>query len=398
MEMEKTWRMGEKEIAYLKEAIDGHLTGKMNIQLEERFAEKFGVKYAIGCNSGTSTLHCCLAAMGVGYGDEVIVPPLTYASTAFSVMYLGAIPVFADVDSETFNIDPNEIEDKITPRTKAVIPVALYGLPPDMHSIMKITKSHGIYALEDSAECFFGSQNGNISGTIGDMGSFSFERSKHITCGDGGIIITDNKELAENARQFSILGFSTLRAKRRDSSVSKDVIQDPDFSRHLMVSPNYSLPELCAAVALAQLERLDEFVQKRIQIAEMYEEAIQGCDWLVPQKTPGGYVNSYWTYALKLDNTAISWHKFRKTFLNEGGERFYAACKVNYLEPALRGLKFSANRIEYNKGLCPIAEDLQSRLILLKTNFMDIGYAKKQASVLERTIKKLGVLEDSLKN
>jgi perosamine synthetase len=384
-----SWRMGKKEIQYIKEAIELGLNGIFNIRLEEKFAETFGVKYAIGCNSGTSTLHCCLAAMGVRSGDEVIVPSLTYASTAFSAMYLGAVPVFADVDPETFNIDPEQIIEKITPRTKAMIPVALYGLPPDMETIMKIAKSHDLFVLEDTAECFLGTQNGRISGTIGDMGSFSFERSKHITCGDGGIVITDDEELAEKARKYSILGFSTLKARRKDGKISKDVIQDPNFSRHLVVSPNYSLPELCAAVALAQVERLEEFVEKRMQIAQLYEEAVQNCQWLIPQKTPNGYVNSYWTYALKLERQDISWHTFRKTFLEEGGDRFYAACKVNYLEPALMGMKFKTNHVEYKKGLCPIAEEIQSKLILLKTNYMDFEYAEQQASALKRTIKKL---------
>jgi len=311
-------------------------------------------------------------------------------------MYLGAIPVFADVDPETFNIDPNKIEEKITSRTKAVIPVALYGLPPDMETIMKIARSHNLFVLEDTAECFLGTQNGKISGTIGDMGSFSLERSKHITCGDGGIIITNNAELAEKARKFSILGFSTLKATRRDSKISKDILQNPDFSRHLVASPNYSLPELCAAAALAQVERLEEFVEKRIQIAQLYDTAVQNCNWLIPQKTPDGYVNSYWTYALKIENRVISWQHFRKAFLEEGGDGFYAASKINYLEPALLGMKFPNNHIEYKKGLCPIAEEIQPKLILLKTNYMDMKYAEKQASVLKRTITELNKVDCSI--
>ena len=388
--MEKTtWRMGTKEIEYIKEAIDSGLKGIMNERLEEKFAEKFKVKYAIGVNSGTSTLHCCLAAMGVRSGDEVIVPPLTYASTAFSAMYLGAVPVFADIDPDTFNIDPNEIKKKITPRTKAIIPVALFGLPPNMEEIMDIAKENNLGVLEDSAECFFGTQNGKISGTIGDMGSFSLERSKHITCGDGGMIVTNNEKLAEKARKFSILGYSTLKAKRSDSGVSKDIIQDPNFDRHLFVSPNYSLPELCAAAALAQLEKLDDYVQKRIEIAKHYDEVVQTCDWLKPQKTPDGYTNSYWTYAMTLENSKVSWKMFRKTFFEHGGDQFFAGFKLTYMEPALLGMKFKESNIEYSKGLCPIAEEIQPKLIQLKTNYLDMDVAKKQALALDKTIKKL---------
>lgn len=385
----KPWRMGKKELEYIRQAIESKLDGSMNLRLEEKFAEKFGVKYAIGVNSGTSTLHCALAAMDVGKSDEVIVPPLTYASTAFSAIYLGGVPVFADIDPETFNIDPNKIEEKITARTKVIIPVAIFGLPPNMDAIMKIAKENDLYVLEDSAECYLGTCKGKISGTIGDMGSFSLEKTKHITGGDGGMIISNNEELAEKARKFSILGFSSLKASKRESKLSMDQLQDPNFDRHLFVSPNYSLPELCAAAALAQLENLEGFVKKRMEIGRLYSESVKDCDWLVTQKTPDGYINSYWTYAMMLNSDKISWHEFRKVYLEAGGDRFYGCFKLNYTEPALLGMKFKENGIEYKKGLCPIAEKIQPKLILLKTNYVDMEYAKEQANCLEKTIKRL---------
>jgi perosamine synthetase len=387
----KLWRVGQREVDYIKEAIDSGLTGIMNQRLEEEFAKKFGVKYAIGVNSGTSALHCCLAAMQIGKGDEVIVPPLTFASTTFSVLYLGAVPVFADIDPDAFNIDPNKIRKKITSRTKAIIPVALYGLPADMDPITDIATSNNLFVLEDSAESLLGKYKGRFSGTIGDMGIFSFERSKHMTTGNGGMIITNNAELAERSRKFSVLGYSTLKAGTYESKPSKDVIQDPNFDRHLFVAPNYRLPEVCAAMALAQLEKLEEFVKKRREIAKLYSEAVQGCDWLKPQKTPKGFVNSYWTYTIKLEgeDKGISWQAFRKTYLEEGGDRFYAAWKLTYMEPALLGMEFKENNIKYEKGLCLKAEEIQPRLIQLKTNYGDMEYAKEQASALERTIKKL---------
>lgn len=386
-----SWRIGQKELEYIKKAIDLGLTGKMNQKLEEAFAKKFGIKYAIGVNSGTSALRCCLAAMRIGSGDEVIVPPLTFGSPAFAALYQGALPVFADVDPNTFTINPNDIKKKITPRTKAIITVALYGLPPDMDPIMEIAASHGLFVLEDCAQCYLGKYKGKLAGTMGDMAIFSFERSKHMTTGNGGMIITNSEELAERARKFSILGYSTLRARTYESKPPKDVIQDPNFDRHLFVAPNYRLPEICAAMALAQLEKLDEFVRKRIEIAELYGEVVQDCDWLKPQNTPEGFANSYWTYAMKLEDgvRGISWHRFRKMFLNEGGDPFYAAWKLTYMEPALLGMEFKEHNIRYEKGLCPIAEDLQPRLIQLKTNFGTMEYAKEQAAALKRTIQKL---------
>jgi perosamine synthetase len=386
-----SWRIGQREVEYIKEAIDSGLTGKMNQRLEEAFAKKFGVKYAIGVNSGNSALHCCLAAMGIGAGDEVIVPPLTFGSPAFAAMYQGAVPVFADVDPDTFTIDPNDIKKKITPRTRAIITVALYGLSPDMDPIMEIAESHDLSVIEDCAECYLGMYKGRLAGTIGDMAIFSFERSKHMTTGNGGIIITNSEELAEKARKFSVMGYSTLRAGTSESKPPKEVIQDPNFDRHLLVSPNYRLPEICAAMALSQLERLDEFVRKRIEVAELYGEAVQDCRWLKPQKTPKGFVNSYWTYAMKLegDDRGISWHVFRKTYLGEGGDPFYAAWKLTYMEPALSRVRFKERNIIYKRGICPVAEYLQPRLIQLKTNYGTIEHAKEQAAALKRTIQEL---------
>jgi len=362
----------------------------MNQRLESEFTRKFDVKYAIGVNSGTSALHCCLAASGIRPRDEVIVPPLTFASTAFSVMYLGGVPVFADVDPRTFTIDPIDIKKKITNRTKAIIPVALYGLTPDMDPIMELAEKHNLRVIEDCAQCYLGKYKGRLAGTIGDMAIFSFERSKHITSGNGGMIITSDESLAEIARKFSIIGYSTLRASSSASKPSKDVIQNPDFDRHMFVAPNYRLPELCAAMALAQFERLDELVKMRVAIAKLYEESVGDCDWLIPQEVPSGYEHSYWTYAMKLtgEKKGISWRTFRKTFLEEKGEPFYAAWKMNYLEPALKGMEFKESGVKYGPGLCPVAEELQPRLIQLKTNFMSIRTAMDQASALKKTIER----------
>ncbi|WP_321419192.1 DegT/DnrJ/EryC1/StrS family aminotransferase [uncultured Methanomethylovorans sp.] len=387
---EKLWRVGQKELDYIKEAIDSGLTGVMNQKFESKFATKMGVKYAVGVNSGTSALHSCLGAMEIGPGDEVIVPPLTFASTAFSVMYLGGIPVFADIDPDTFNINYEDIENKITNKTKAIIPVSLYGLPAEMDPIMEIAEKNDIFVLEDCAQCFLGKYKGKTAGTIGHMGIFSFERSKHMTTGNGGMLVTNDKELAEKARKFSILGYSTLKAGAYEAKPPKEIIQDPNFERHLFVSPNYRLPEVCAAMGLAQLEQLDIFVDRRIKIAKIYSDAVGNCEWLCPQKTPEYSVNSYFTYAMKLESlkSKISWSQFRETYLKNGGDSYYAAWKLTYTEPAIRGMKFE-NGIEYKNGLCPIAEDIQPKMIQLKTNYESLDHAKEQAEILRQTIGEL---------
>ncbi len=391
---EKLWRVGDEELEYIEEAVRGGLSGAMNSRFEEAFAAKFEVEYAIGVNSGTSALHCALAAVGVEKDDEVIVTTLTFAAPALAVLHQKAIPVFADVDPDTFTIDPKDIEKKITKRTKAIIPVALYGLPADLDPIMEIANEKGIKVIEDNAECFLGRYKGKLAGTLGNMAIYSFERSKHMTTGNGGMITTDSEILAERARKFSILGYTTLTAKQASYKVSMDTVQQPDFKRHELPGCNYRLPVICAAMGLAQLEKLDMFVERRRQIASLYDEAVEGCPWLKPQKVPQGYVNTYWTYAMKLEGEeyGMSWMDFRKTFLEQGGERFYAAWCVNYLEPVFQNIRIpgtAGHNMEYREGLCPVAERLQKNLIQLKTNFEDLEYARTQADALRRTIKKI---------
>ena len=382
-------RISDKERAYIAEVLDSQFRttagSSMTGRLEAKFAQTFGVKYAISHINGTATMHSALAAAGVGPGDEVIVPPLTMASTAFAAWQAGATPVFADIDPDTFNISPAEIEKRITPRTKAIIPVALYGLAPDLDAIMDIASRHNLTVIEDDAECFLGYYKGRIVGSISHMASFSFQSSKHMTSGEGGMLITNDRELADKVRSFSNLGYAMLSGEAGKGKITRDVIQDPAHERHIAMGWNYRISELCAAVALAQLERLEELIHQRIEIARLYAEAIQGCGWLVPQAVPAGYRHAYWTYVVKLENNSeFSWYDFRKKYMELGGDGIYAAWLPNYLEPAFRGLSGAAQ--EYGAGLCPVAEAVQPRLLQFKTNYMDMGPAKQQAEALTRTI------------
>jgi perosamine synthetase len=386
----KLWRVGKDELKYVRQAIESGLTNKMTHIFEESFAEKFGMKYAIAVNSGTSALHCAVAGLDIGPGDEVIVPPLTFAATGFAPLYVGAVPVFADVDKDTFLISADEIEKRITKRTRAIITVSLYGLTPDMDRIMAIAKKHNLKVIEDNAQCVFGRYKGKITGSIGDVSIFSLQRSKHLTTGDGGVILTNDEKTAEKMIKIGDLGYSTLKAKNDPNISFKEMIQNPTFQRHLLVGYNFRMPEVCAAMGIAQLEKLDRLVEKRIQAAGLYDQAIKEakCGWLIPQKIPAGVEHSYWTYVMRLDTSKkkLAWADFRKIFLANGGEPYYSAWLLTYLEPALEGMEFPNNGIKYEKGLCPIAESLQPNLIQLKTNFKSRGNAKKQADILARTI------------
>ena len=402
---EKSWRFGDEELVYIKEVLDSGFgaatSGSMNQRLERAFAQRFGVRYAITHCNGTATMHSCLAAAGVGPGDEGGIPALTVISNAFATLHQNAIPVFADIDPHTFNIDPEDVARKITSRTKAIMPVGLYGLPADMDPIMALAQEHNLYVIEDNAQCFLGEYKGRLAGTIGHMASFSFENSKHMTTGDGGIVITDDEVLAKKIRKFHGAGYSTIEAEEGRVRLRRDDFQNPSFERHDSFGWNYRLPEVAAAVGLAQLERLNDYVAKRKAIANMYAEAIEGCDYLIPQQTPEGYVNSYYTYAMAYEGQealGVPWADFRRQYIELGGDGFYAAWQITYNEPVIRQMAFYGKgcpvhcplyegpRVEWGPGLCPVADRLQPKLMQLKTNYGDLDEAREKAAALKRTI------------
>ena len=355
------------------------------------FAQKFGVDYAIAMNSGTSALHSALGALGIGEGDEVIMPPLTFIASAYATLYLGAVPVFADVDPDTFNISAAEIRKKITSKTKAIITVSLYGLPPDLEEISNIARQHNLFMIEDNAQCFLGKVNNRLAGTFGHASIFSLQRSKHLTTGDGGVVITNSAVVAEKIRKFADLGYAKLSAKPITNENFKETLQHPAYKRHVMLGYNFRMPEVCAAMGVAQLEKLEELVEKRTKIASCYQEVVQDCRWLVPQKIDPDKTHSWWTYAFRVDadKTSVSWEQLRAQFRKNGGDRFYAAWSLSYLEPALENMSFPESNLRYERGLCTNAEKIQPWLVQLKTNFEHLDYAKRQAEALNKTINDL---------
>jgi perosamine synthetase len=386
----KAWRYTGNEMSYVKEVLDSGFCaatcGNMNQRLEEAFAKRVGSKYAITMNSGTTTLHAALAAFGVGPGDEVIIPALTVIMCGLAVVYCNAKPVFTDIDPETFLMDPKDVEKKITNRTKAIMPVHLYGQMCDMDAIMTIAKKYNLKVVEDCAECYLASDHkGRLSGTVGDVGSFSMENSKHISVGDGGIVVTNDEAIAERMRKFSGMGFKNIKAANGQVRKNKDVFQNPNYLRHDAIGWNYRLSEITAAVGLAQVERLDEFVNLRKKIGEGFKKVISDtrCDWLIPQKTPADYVNSYWTFVVKYEGKekkGVEWVDFRNKYLELGGDGIYSAWALVYNEPAMQTISqegtFFPNFGEQGKQFlgitnnvnCPNAEALQPKLMQFPTN------------------------------
>ena len=389
-------RLFGNERKYVEEVLAGEFKtssgATMMRRLEAEFASRFGVKFAISFINGTATMHAALEAANVGPGDEVIVPPLTMSATTFAVLQCGATPVFADVDPDTFLIDATDIAKKISPATKAIITVALYGLSPDMNAIMELARRNGIFVVEDNAECFLGSYEGRLAGTLGDCASFSFQSSKHLTSGEGGMVITNDEALANKIRQIQSLGYAGVSATK--SKITKLDIQDPTYNRHVSRGWTYRMRARCA-VALAQVENIDALVEKRIFAAKAFEaEVNEDCDWLRPQVTPDNCTNSYWTWVCKLDLNKVSWNSFRDVFLKHGGDGIYGAWKLTYQEPMFternllgREDNISEELWDSYEGSCPTAEYLQPRLLQFKTNYWDSSLLQRQCLALRKTIK-----------
>ena len=393
-------RITELERSYAMQSLDGQFKSGNNykfvMKLEKAFAEKLCVKHAIGFVNGTATLHTALEAAGVGFGSEVIVPPLTMSATSIAVLHANAIPVFADVDEQTFLITADEIEKKITERTKAVVVVSLFGLMPDMDPIMDLAKKHGLVVVEDDAQCFLGKYKGRLAGTIGDMSSFSFQASKHMTSGEGGMVTTDDDDLALKLRRYSGLGYGSIGLEK--ARITKDDIQDPLYERHVVLGWNYRMSDLAGAVALAQLERLDDLAECRRISGRGFFDAAKGAEWLVPQYIPEGCEHAWWSAVFRLNTDDISWYDFRRKFIELGGDGIYSCWQLTYLEPAFRDKVFLGREkllemigdYRYERGLCPVAEKIQPRLLQFKTNYWDTDDAERQAEILRQTISYFG--------
>jgi perosamine synthetase len=384
---DKGWRFLGNEREYvdsvLKSGFGASESGSMNEQFETKFAELHNKKFAISANSGTSTLHMALKAFDVGPGDEVIIPALTVAMPGFAVWQCGAIPIYADVLQDTFLMDPKDVEKKISSKTKAIMPVHMYGNMCNMESIMKLAQNHELFVLEDCAESLYASNDkGQKAGTIGHVGSWSFENSKHLSTGDGGIVTTDDEKLATIMRQFGGVGFKNITAKTGKVRISRDQFQDPNYERHNMFAYNYRLPELCAAVGLAQCERIDFFVDLRETMGLTYLEVMNDSDLFLPQKTESGFRNTYWTFAARFlgKEYDISWYDFREKYIENGGDGIYSAHQTVNKEPCFKNSEFGS-------GIVPVAESIQKELMLFTTNQKDEHERNTQKIALEKTLK-----------
>ena len=360
---------------------------------EDKFAKFTGFKFAIAVNSGTSGLHASLLSAGIGPGDEVISPALTVIMDAFATVYTGAIPVFADVENETWNIDPNCVEDLITSKTKAIIAVSWFGLPSNLTILRKLCDKYKLLLLDDSAETI--SVNPLEPDVIykPDIRVFSFESKKHMsTGGEGGMVVTDDEVLAKKIRQFSGLGYKHLTADRGRTSLAAKIFQNPDYERFDSIGFNYRMTPVTAAIGIGQLSNVELMLNSRIKAAIEYGEATKNCDWLVPQPThQDGVSHTYYTFGVRflgLQKRNLTWVEFYQRFTEAGGDGFYANCKNPYLEPIFYGKNYGKQL--FTSGLCPIAEKVQTEIMAFKTNYLDKDVLNKQAELLSKLIDEIG--------
>lgn len=316
--------------------------GKYIDLFEKSFAEYCGVEHAISCCNGTAALHPPLIALGVGEGDEVIVPTLTYIATANAVSYCGAKPVFVDCDEKTWNIDAKKIEEKITSKTRGIIVVHIYGNPVDMDPIMEIAKKHNLFVIEDAAEAHGAMYKGKKVGTIGDIGVFSFFGNKVITTGEGGMIITNNSKLAENMRMIKGQGM------------------DPNKRYWFnMIGYNYRMTNIEAAIGLAQLENIDGHIEERRKVYGWYKKYLEDIkNFISFQCDEKNSTNVYWMVSILLnDKCKISRDEMMNKLLEDNIETRPVFYPLHEMPP------YFEDTSDYR-----VSEDIASRGINLPTH------------------------------
>ncbi len=285
--------LGQEELALLAEVIkSGTLNstkGTMVKRLEEGFAARHGAAHAVASASGTASLHTAIAAINPEPGDEIVTTPITDMGAITPIVYQGAIPVFADVDPETYNVTADTIAPRLTPRTRAIMVTHLFGNPCDMDPILALAARHRLPVIEDCSQAFLAEYRGRLVGTLGAVGCFSLQQGKHMTCGEGGLLTTNDASLARHARLFvnKAWGYGD---------------PDPD---HYFLALNYRLTELQGAVALAQLAKLDRVVSRRQAVAAQLTAELGQLPGLVLPKTTGGATHVYWKYPVQVDEDVL---------------------------------------------------------------------------------------------
>ena len=332
------------ELKYVTDAVQSgwiSSAGKYVTEFEEQFAAYCGCKFGVAVCNGTVALHLALVALGIGKGDEVIIPDFTMIATAFAVCYTGATPVFVDADPETWNIDVKKIEEKITPRTKAIVPVHLFGLMCDMDAINAIAQKHGLMVLEDAAEAHGAEYKGHRAGSCSDLAAFSFFANKNITTGEGGMVVTNNENLYNKLRYHKNMCFP---------------LDGPRNYMHNDMGFNCRMSNVVAAIGLAQVEKANVYRQMRINNNHLYRELLADVPGIQFQKHSNDYLNVAWMNAILVDEKEYGHTK----------DELQEYLKSNHVDTRLffEGMHRQPSLKKYGcdcSGLYPITEQLSAQ-------------------------------------
>lgn len=337
---------------------------------EAAWGERFGSKHAISVNSATSGLYAAMGAIGLGPGDEVIVPPYTMSATAMAPLVYGGIPVFADVEEQTFCIDVEAVKAAIGPRTRAIIAVNLFGHPARLHELRALADAHGLFLVEDNAQAILAEENGRKTGTIGHIGVFSLNYHKHIHTGEGGVCVTDNDDLALR-----------LQMIRNHAENIVEPLAIADISS--LVGFNYRMGELAAAIGCVQLANADVHVRRRVGIAERLSAGIRDLEGITVPYVRSDCSHSYYVWSARYSEQAVgvSRQAFSKALDAEGFPHFVGYVRPLYRLPLFQrrigfgssGFPFTLTNRRYEGDLCPVAERLySSELLCLETCAYDL--------------------------
>ena len=348
-------------------------------KLEQEWTAYFGVKHAVTVNSATSGLNAALGAAGVGPGDEVIVSPYTMSASAACVLVYNAVPVFADIDPETFCISPETIRPRITSRTKAIVAVDIFGQPAEFDGIMALAKEYNLVVIEDAAQAPGALYHGRYAGTLAHMGVFSLNYHKTIHTGEGGVVVTDDDRFAERLQLIRNHAEVVVKPKQ-----VKDIIS--------MLGFNYRMTEIEAAIGSEQLKKLERLLQPRIEIAEYLTAQVRGLPGLTPPAVRPGVKHGYYVYALRYDETAtgVPRAKLVAALKAEGVPLSEGYVEPIYLQPMYQrqelygalGCPFKCphytGRVSYEKGICPVTERMHYNELFL-TAICHAGVSRRDA-------------------
>ena len=327
-------------------------TGPKVVEFEEAFASYVGTQFAVSVTSGTAALHAASFAAGLSAGDEAITTPMTFAATANCILYQGAIPVFADVAPDTLNVDPSEITRKITPKTRAILPVDYAGHPADLSPILKIAELHGLTVIEDACHALGAEYKQKRVGGIADMTVFSFHPVKHITTAEGGMVATNNPQFAETLRRFRNHGISSDARERQSAGQW--------YYEMVLLGFNYRMPDVLCALGIQQLKKIEANLARRREIAARYTAAFRNIRGILPPAVRLESSPAWHLYPIRLNVGELSADRaeiFRALRAENIG------VNVHYIPVHLH--PYYRDRFGYRRGEFPIAEDAYSRLISL---------------------------------